>query len=130
MFDEFQDINGLIELRDLITSFKGNCIFKEFNEIASDLVNSKNFQNILPKHINNPFINLAREILGVPLIPFSVKYKIDFAEIEALLMLLEFNYVYYSKKRYSHEKIIEYVFNGLIIIKLSLLVEDYRICWL
>lgn len=129
MFDEFQDINGLIELRDLITSFKGNCIFKEFNEIASDLVNSKNFQNILPKHINNPFINLAREILGVPLNRFQWNI-IDFAEIEALLMLLEFNYVYYSKKRYSHEKLIEYVFNGLIIIKLSLLVEDYRICWL
>lgn len=128
MFNEYLDITHMDKLRDLIVSFHENNLLKEFDETAQYIVKQDIKSNLFNSK-NNKFINLAMKELRIPVISINLPHihpMIDFKCIEALIMLLEFNYTYYSKERINLEEIINHIFNGDIILKLSLLVEDYN----
>ena len=131
MFEKYNDLPGIHELRDLIISFRGTSTFKKFNETAVFITNPKNFDKKLDplKTTSNPFIKSAMKLLRVPIIPISLPHinkLINFTHLNALLMLLEFNYSYHLEQIPSKE-ILDYIYNGAIIIKLSTLVENYNI---
>ena len=130
-FDEYKDVNGLCEYKDLVVSLRDSNILIEFNKIAQYVTDDSNFKNdpFKPSKISNKFFDMAYKKLNKLSIPLHFKSLhgfITFDHVEAILMLINFNYFYYLDMICSRVKSIEKVFGGNIIQYLSFFTDEFK----
>ena len=130
-FEEYGDVKGLYELKDFMVSIRNSNILIEFDELSSYMVDDNNFEMPLPNRseVNNEFYLLGKKILALSFIPIyfkSIHGFVTLEDMEALLMIIQFNYYYYSKKKCSRYAAYEKAFESDIIQYLSFFTEDYK----
>ncbi len=130
-FDEFSDVEGLCELKNMIVGLRDSNILIEFDKIAHYVIDDCNFETdtYKPSKISNKFFVTANKILSSSFIPIyfpSIHGFVSFDAVEGLLMLVEFNYFYYSNMKCSRIKTFEKVFGGNIIQYLSFFTDDFK----
>ena len=131
-FDEYSDIKGLNELKELIISLRNNDILVEFDDDAHYLVDEKNFEHEkkgYKSNVTNEFFVMANKKLSPSKFPIyfqSIQGFVTATTVEAFLMLINFNYFHYSKKKISIIKSAELVFGGDIIQYFSFFTDDFK----
>lgn len=132
-FDEYSDVEGLCELKELIVSLRDSDILVEFDKVAHYVVDDSNFENDTYRpdsKISNKFLKMANKEISTLIASIQIKSIqgfVTFNDIEGLVMLFEFNYFYYSKRKCNRFKVLEMVFGGDIIQYLSFFTEDYKL---
>lgn len=132
-FDEYSDVEGLCDLKELIVSLRDSDILIEFDKVSSYVIDESNFKtDTYDGHskISNEFLKMANKELSTLITSIQVKSIhgfVTFNDIEGLLMLIQFNYFYYSKMRCSLFKVMEMGFGGDIIQYLSFFTDDYKL---
>ena len=129
-FDEYSDVEGLCDFKDLVVSLRDIDILIEFDKLAHYIIDDRNFKTepFLHSKISNEFLTMANEKLSSSVIPIyyePIRGFVTFENIEALLMLINFNYFYYCNMNCSRVKSIEKVFGGNIIQYLSFFTNDF-----
>lgn len=128
--NDYWDVDGLDDLINLISSMHGNNCFVEFYDGVDVFVNSKEFKYSKSPIYNstNDFIIMAESELessGFPLFPS--KHLITFASMEAVLTIVELNFVFFSNWDFkSINDVIDLIFNGNIISHLSFFVDEFN----
>ena len=130
-FEEYKDVKGLYEYKDLVVSLRDSDILMEFDKLAQYITDSSNFKTApqIPSKKSNQFSNMAYKKLHKSIIPLHFKSLhgfITFTHVEAILMLINFNYFYYLDMRCSRVKSIEKVFGGNIIQYLSFFTDEFK----
>ena len=132
-FDEYDDVEGLYELKELIVSLRDNDILIEFDRVSHYVTDESNFKTgAYGSHskISNEFLKMANKELSTLISSIQIKSIqgfVTFNDIEGLLMLIQFNYFYYSQMRCSRFKVMEMGFGGDIIQYLSFFTDDYKL---
>ncbi len=129
-FDQYNDVAGLNEYKDLVISLRKSDILIKFDKLAHYVVDDSNFEETYkPSKTSNDFFVMSNKKLSNSFLPSffpSIKGLITAIDVEALLMLIQFNYFYYSNMRCSRMKTIEKVFCGDILQYLSFFTDDYK----
>ncbi len=130
-FDEFSDVVGLNEYKDFVVGLRDSGILIEFDRISKYVTDDSNFDegSYKPSSISNDFFKMANNKLYSSVIPIyfaSIHGFVTSANVEALLMLINFNYFYYSDMRCSRIKSIEKVFGGDIIQYVSFFTDEFK----
>lgn len=132
-FDEYIDVEGICELKELIVSLRDSDILIEFDKVSHYIIDENNFKTDIYKsnsNISNEFLKMANKELSTLISSIQIKPIhgfVTFNDIEGLLMLIQFNYFYYSKMRCKRFKVMEMGFGGDIIQYLSFFTDDYKL---
>lgn len=130
-FDEFSDVIGLSEYKELVVNLRDSDILVEFDNISKYVTDDTNFKTdpYKPSKISNEFFSMSHKKLSSSRIPIyyaPIRGFITFENVEALLMLINFNYFYYSNLNCSRVKSFEKVFGGNIIQYLSFFTDEFK----
>lgn len=130
-FDEYSDVTGLNEYKELVVSLRKSDILIKFDKISKYIIDDSNFEKdtYKPSKISNEFFMMSNKKLANSIIPlyFPIIHGLITSEnIEGLLMLINFNYFYYSNMKCSRIKSIEKVFGGDIIQYLSFFTDEFK----
>ncbi len=130
-FDEFSDVVGLNEYKDLVVGLRDSGILIEFDKLAHYVVDDSNFEgdSYKPSDFSNDFFKMAKKNLSSSIIPIYIPIIQGFVtseNVEALLMLIEFNYFYYSGMKCSRYSAIGKVFGGDIIQYVSFFTDEFK----
>ena len=130
-FEEYGDVKGLCELKDFMVSIRNSNILIEFDELAHYMMDDDEFKRSLPTRsgVDNEFYLLGKKILANSFIPIyfeSVHGFVALEAMEALLMIVQFNYYYYTKKKCSRYVAYEKAFESDFIQYLSFFTDDYK----
>ena len=131
-FDEYGDVEGLSEFKELVVGLRDSDILIEFDKLAHYVVDDSNFDEGSYKSFldSNKFFERFKKKLANLFIPIHLPFIHGFVsskDIKALLMLIEFNYFYYSNMRCSRVGTIERVFCGDIILYLSFFTDEFKL---
>ncbi|MBO6109639.1 MAG: hypothetical protein J6P12_02045 [Methanobrevibacter sp.] len=133
-FDEYSNVEGLCELKELIVSLRDTDILVGFDRVAHYVVDDSNFKTeVYGGHskISNEFLKMSNKELSSLLFGFiHIEYIqgfVTFNDIEGFLMLIQFNYFYYSKMGCSRFKVMEMGCGGDIIQYLSFFTDEYKL---
>ncbi|MBE6499789.1 MAG: hypothetical protein E7Z80_04485 [Methanobrevibacter thaueri] len=127
-FDEFGDVGGIYDLRRSMVGLRNSEILVDFDRIAHYVIEDNNFKDNKSFKEYCNFYLMAHDNLRVPIFPIYLSFLhdfVDFSDIESLLMLINFNYFYYSKMKCSRVKVVKEIFGGNIIEYLSFLTDDF-----
>lgn len=130
-FDEYKDVKGLSEYKDLVVSLRDSDILIEFNKISQYVTDDSNYKTDSPNpfEFSNEFSEMAEKKLNKLSFPFyfeALQGFITFSHVVAILMLINFNYFYYTGMRCSRVRSIEKVFGGNIIQYLSFFTDEFK----
>ena len=130
-FDEFSDVVGLNEYKDFVVGLRDSGILIEFDKLAHYVVDDSNFEgdSYKPSDFSNDFFKMAKKNLSSSIIPIYIPIIQGFVtseDVEALLMLIEFNYFYYSGMKCSRYSAIGKVFGGDIIQYVSFFTDEFK----
>ena len=131
-FEEYMDVKGLKEYKELVVSLRDSDILIEFDKIGHYVIDDNNFKDdpIKPKSkITNEFLKMANRQISTTITAIhfkSIQGFVCFNDIEGLLMLIQFNYFYYSKSRCSRYRVMEMGIGGDIIQYLTFFTDDYK----
>ena len=131
-FNKYKDVEGLMKYKELVVSLRDSDILIEFDKIGHYVIDDDNFKDdpCKPKSkITNEFLKMANRQISttIPAIQIqSIQGFVTFNDIEGLLMLIQFNYFYYSKSRCSRYRVMEMGIGGDIIQYLTFFTDDYK----
>ena len=131
-FEEYMDVEGLKEYKELVVSLRDSDILIEFDKIGHYVIDDDNFKNdsCKPKSkITNEFLKMANRQISTTITAIhfkSIQGFVCFNDIEGLLMLIQFNYFYYSKSRCSRYRVMEMGIGEDIIQYLTFFTDDYK----
>lgn len=127
---DYKDVDGLDNLINLISSMGKNNYFVEFYDGIEVFINSKEFKYTKsPIHNStNDFIIMAESKLESSRFPlFPSKHLINFTSMEAVLIIVELNFYFFSKGNFkSINNVNDLIFNGNLIYHLSFFVDEFK----
>ena len=131
-FDDYMDVDGLSEFKELVVGLRDSDVLIEFDKFAHYVVDDNNFDDDSYRSFldSNKFFEFSKKMLANFLIPVYLPPLHGFivsADVEAFLMLIGFNYCYYSHGACSRVMAIERVFCGDIILYLSFFTDEFKL---
>ena len=125
------DVVGLDNLINMVSCMDENNYFADFNNTVEYLRNSDDFRYKKDPiySSNNDFIKMACSYLDNPKFQFirTPKFLVNLSVVKAVLVLIEFNFYFYSDENVkSNLDIVNLIYNSDIICHFTFFVDEFK----